>query len=88
MIFSFTLSIIFSKTGELAKERKSFALRISRSSIDEIYVAFSISCLAFLEAKPPIDTWSYCPADVTIESIDAGLTKTLLSDRSAAVVSM
>ena len=88
VIFSFTLSIIFSNTGELVKERKSLAFKTRRSSIDDIYVAFSISCLAFLEANPPIDTWSYCPADVTIESIDAGLTNTLLYDKSAAVVSI
>lgn len=87
-IFSWTFSIILSNTGELFLARKSFAFKTRRSSIEEIYVAFSISCLAFLEANPPIDTWSYCPADVTIESTEAGLTKTLLYDSSAAVVSI
>jgi hypothetical protein len=34
--------------------------------------------MAFLAANPPIDTWSYWLAEVTIESAEAGFTSTLL----------
>jgi len=53
-----------------------------------ILAIFSSKEPDFLAANPPIDTWSYCPAEVTMESTDAGLTRTLLSDSSAAVVSI
>jgi hypothetical protein len=39
------------------------------------------------QAYPPIDTWSYCPAEVEIESEDAGFVSCLDSESRAAVVS-
>lgn len=52
-----------------------------------MYATFSQSILAFLAAKPPIDTWSYWLADVDMESTDAGLTSTFDSDNNDAEVS-
>ena len=37
-------------------------------------------------AHPPIDTWSSCPADVGIESTDAGWQRPLFSETSEAAV--
>lgn len=58
------------------------------SSIPNICVMLWSSISHLRAAKPPIDTWSSWPAEVTIESTEAGFTSTLLSERSAAVVSV
>jgi hypothetical protein len=41
----------------------------------------------FRAPYPPIDTWSYCPADVGTESTEAGFDNNLFSDVIAADVS-
>jgi hypothetical protein len=48
------------------------------SSIPKIFDMLCSSILHLRLANPPIETWSYWPADVTIESTEAGCTKILL----------
>lgn len=63
------------------------AVELISSSIPRMCDTLAHSILHFLVANPPIETWSSCPAEVTIESAEAGLTSTLLSDSRLAVVS-
>ena len=57
------------------------------NSMEQMLDALLTKVLALRAANPPIETWSSWPAEVTIESTEAGLTSTLLSDSKAAVVS-
>jgi len=84
-----TVLIIFANLSDgLRSDRIVMEQAHISSSMPKIWVMLWSNISHLRAAKPPIDTWSSCPADVTIESTEAGLTSTLLSDNKAALVSI
>ena len=82
-----TFSRIDSSLSEDLASMICEAVKAISNSIPNIWEALWSNISHFLAANPPIETWSSCPAEVTIESTEAGFTSTLLSESRATLVS-
>ena len=86
-IVFFTFCRIASNFSEDFNSNSFAAVKAISNSMPNMWEILWRSISHFLAANPPIETWSSWPAEVTIESTEAGLTKTLLSESRAALVS-